>query len=706
MVKRYVSFIASIFLASSLLLPTTTSVAIASSDAQQQMAIAQQNIAVEVVGLDDVLLQETIQITEGQNALEALKMALDAKGIVYKITESSFGSYVSSINNEDAGLLGGWDGWGYTVNGVSPNIGAASYVLKENDQLRFSYGRYAAFSSSTVVTAGSKNPNITVNLVGDTFTQEASNPANWSINQSNVKISTITKNTNQQVTIQLDGAAQRGDFTLTALDGVVVGKSEPAASLTVTVEADPKRIENSIKKVTDYIVSSPVSSEWQAIGLVKAGVAVPSSYETAFTTNLKDQVIDQIGGNRLKITDVERLTMAAVAIGKDPANINGANLLDKIYNSEDIRNVDTMIRQGTNGLIFALIALDTNNFDIPSNARWNREKIVAELLKYQREDGAWSLETSKTGSASYDITAMAMTSLAPYTNQADVKSAIDRAVNYLSAQQGETGGFNEAFVGGISSEATSQVIIGLTANAIDPQGKQFTKNGVNLVDHLLSFQLESGGFKHTENETAANGMATEQALQALVAYDLFTKDQGRLYDFSQKQTQPQPEVSAHSTLKGILNGSLLNVQKNKNGAWSSILIENEEALGGYYIVQAGEKGSKQSATIPEGTKKIFLVDNDQVYRDFDAKIVAPSHPFTVTFNKEVQNTTVNLSKIYVEDVQGQRVPVNVSVKGNRATVTPQTNYTSGQLYSLVISDLVSTDGKPLKQAARKLFIIQ
>lgn len=488
----------------------------------------------------------------------------------------------------------------------------------------------------------------------------------------------------------------------------------PATTSAASIKADsPQQIAvaqqsvtESIKKVTDYIVSSPVTSEWQAVGLVKAGVAVPSGYDVAFTAKIQDEVIDQLGGNRLKITDIERLAIAAVAIGKDPTNVNGVNLLEHIYNSADIRNVDTMIRQGTNGLIFALIALDTKNFDVPSNARWNREKIITELLKYQRADGAWSLSTDATGSVSYDMTAMALISLAPYTNQTEVKQAVDRAIDFLSESQGETGGYYETFVGGISSEATSQVIIGLTANKVDPQGERFTKNGVNLLDHLLSFQVENGGFKHTKEETIPNGMATEQALQALVAYDLFTKGQGRLYSFDPKETQPSFEVSAHSTLKGILNGSLLQVQKNRNGAWSSILIEKTEFLNGYYIVQAGEKGSQQTTTIPEGTKQVFVVERDRDYKDFRAQVVAPTHPFTITFNKEVQNSEANLRNIFVEDLNGQHVAVNVVAAGNKVVVTPQTNYNSGELYTLVVTDVVSAEKKPLKQSARKLFIIQ
>lgn len=497
---------------------------------------------------------------------------------------------------------------------------------------------------------------------------------------------------NSMVDVEVEGLSEV--ILKEAIEVAADGLQTPAV-------ASQARVPVAIEKVTDYLLSKPISSEWVAIGLAKAGATVPESYEEIFEQNVQQQIVANL--ERLKITDAERLTIAAAAIGRDPKNVNGIDLLDKIYNSIDIRNVDTMTRQGTNGLIFALIALDTKNYEVPKDARWNREKIVEALLSYQREDGAWSLSTSNTGTASYDMTAMALIGLAPYNKQPAVKKAIEKAVTFLSESQGPTGGFNETFVGGISSEATSQVIIGLTANNIDPQGEQFTKKGINLIDHLLSFQTENGGFKHTMTGST-DSMATEQAIQGLLAFDLFTKGEGRLYDFSEKPSQL--EISSHSTLQGIVNNSLLNVQKNKNGAWSSIFIENTEMIEGYHIVQVGEKGTQKETVIPEGTKKVFIVDNDRPYRYFDTKVVDPSHMFTVTFNKEIQDSKANLDKVYVEDITGKRVPVTVKANGLTATVTPDTDYIKGQLYSLVVIDPVSTEGKTLKQSARKLFIIK
>ncbi|MHA6260444.1 S-layer homology domain-containing protein [Sporosarcina sp. CAU 1771] len=330
------------------------------------------------------------------------------------------------------------------------------------------------------------------------------------------------------------------------------------------------QVRQAIEEVSEYITKSGVESEWEAIGLARAGKTVPKAYHENFNRNLQEQVISKSGKGRMKITDVERLAIAGVAIGKNPMNIDGKgfNLIEKIYNSESwTSGEDSITFQGNNGIIFALLALDSNGFEVPNTAKWTREKLIAELLMHQKEEGSWSLSTSKDGASSFDITAMALTALAPYDDQPLVKNAIDKAVSFLAKSQEASGGFNEQFVGGISSEATSQVIIGLTANKIDPESDLFTKKGAHLIDHLLSYQSEDGGFKHTIDDAASNGMASEQALQALVAFDLYVKGEGSLYDFTGETVTPLPEsiaftdVDGHWAIEFIEDAAQLNIIK-------------------------------------------------------------------------------------------------------------------------------------------------
>jgi len=52
------------------------------------------------------------------------------------------GGYVSAVNGEAAGSFGGWDGWGYLVNGEAPSVGIADCPVAAGDQIVLYYGDY------------------------------------------------------------------------------------------------------------------------------------------------------------------------------------------------------------------------------------------------------------------------------------------------------------------------------------------------------------------------------------------------------------------------------------------------------------------------------------------------------------------------------------------------------------------------------------
>ncbi|MCP1356812.1 S-layer homology domain-containing protein [Aneurinibacillus migulanus] len=293
-------------------------------------------------------------------------------------------------------------------------------------------------------------------------------------------------------------------------------------------------VTEAIRTASELILSSGTISEWEAIGLARAGQTVPTSYLSAVEQELKNKE-----GYFRKVTDYERIAIAVKAAGGDPTSIAGYNLIEKIYNH------DRMLVQGLNGPIFALIALDCGNYQIPEDAKWNRDKLLTEILSKQNEDGGFSLSP---GMSDPDITGMTLTALAPYTDKTEVKTASERAVNWLSKSQKPHGGYASAW-GEDSSESVAQAIIALTAHGIDPTEARFTKEENNLVSNLMTFRQEDGGFAHVLGGST-NNMATEQALQALVAYDLFMNGKGGLYRFTTGIPEPNPVVQATIRIEG------------------------------------------------------------------------------------------------------------------------------------------------------------
>jgi hypothetical protein len=76
---------------------------------------------------------------EGESALDLIKNAKDKCGFTYVIENTSYGSYLKQINNDAAE---GMKGWMYFVNGKSPLVGAADYILSDKDEVIFYYGEW------------------------------------------------------------------------------------------------------------------------------------------------------------------------------------------------------------------------------------------------------------------------------------------------------------------------------------------------------------------------------------------------------------------------------------------------------------------------------------------------------------------------------------------------------------------------------------
>ena len=323
-----------------------------------------------------------------------------------------------------------------------------------------------------------------------------------------------------------DGYKDGEIYTLTVSNNIKSSKNTPlkgpkSFSFKVDTKAQPynngkylykdivnKTIDGAVKQICD----NDVDGDWEMMALVKNNTKVPDECLQRIKDSIKK-------GEMKQPTDYERTVMALTAVGENPLDFDGVNLVEKIYNNKDITT------QGINAAVFALISLDTKNFDVPQNAVWTRDALIEYILKNRTSDGGWDYGGIKVDP---DMTGMAINSLSLYKDRPEVKSAIDNAVKLLSKIQNEDGTFS--CYGVENSESISQVIIGLCANGIDPTSKEFTKNGVNLIEALLTFKTEDGGFCHIY-DTGSNGMSTEQATLALETYREFKNGRNHIYKF-------------------------------------------------------------------------------------------------------------------------------------------------------------------------------
>ena len=261
-----------------------------------------------------------------------------------------------------------------------------------------------------------------------------------------------------------------------------------------------------------------VGSEWVIVGLAQSGRL---SQETAQSyLRAAESHVAEIGSDRLhksKCTANVRLILAITAAGGDVTDVAGFNLL------AGLSDMSYVTKQGINGPIWALIALDCGGYE--PVAPMTRKALVDKILSAQNEDGGWSLTK---GESDADVTAMALQALAPYREYG--AQAVERGVAYLSAAQSADGGYMA--YGLSTSEACAQVIVALTSLGIDPEGDQrFVKNGNSVVDALLTFGVD-GGFCHTMDNPQIDNVATEQGYYALTAYHRFLSGDGALYDMT------------------------------------------------------------------------------------------------------------------------------------------------------------------------------
>lgn len=293
------------------------------------------------------------------------------------------------------------------------------------------------------------------------------------------------------------------------------------------------------KKYIQNNVPAPVVAydrgEWAVLGLARAGVELPDAYIQAYYGKVVAYVQKNMGADGVlvdpeshnpTVTDNERIILALTAIGKDPANVGGKNLLAALQDKDIMKVTDTS-KTDINGLVFGLLALNSGNYT--QDSYW----LVQAILTQQNADGSWSANAVTKPVGDVDMTAMALQALAPYYNEGDdttVNAAVDKALQWLSAKYKGTGY--------TSAESCAQVVVALSAlqlNANSDSSFVKTVDGAptSVLGDLLRYYLGEGqGFKHAASLKTADQKATEQALYAMAAYERYCRRTNALYDMT------------------------------------------------------------------------------------------------------------------------------------------------------------------------------
>ena len=264
--------------------------------------------------------------------------------------------------------------------------------------------------------------------------------------------------------------------------------------------------------------------------LVRSNAALPTDYTLQYAQSVAAELLENGGALALQRGgEMGRAVLALTAMGYDPSNLCGQNLLPALA------DYDTTVRYGISGAITVLRALDSRGYTIPKadvSTQATRALYLNSILNVQLPDGGW---THSGGKANAELTANVLQVLANYRDQSAVENAIDLALTRLSELQQDDGGFTTWSTP--SAEPTAQVVLALCALGIPLDDARFTKNGATALDKLLTYQDASGGFRST---TTPHITATYQALEALCAVQRSRAGSTPLFDLSDVvMTQPE-----------------------------------------------------------------------------------------------------------------------------------------------------------------------
>ncbi len=266
-------------------------------------------------------------------------------------------------------------------------------------------------------------------------------------------------------------------------------------------------------------------NEWAVMTAARAGVLteeMKTNYYDSLVSAL--QQTPELDG---MATTYARVIICLSSIDKNPADVNGVNLLKMLSDIELAGAGDV------NAVMYALIAFDCKNYEIPKadegKTQMTRDALVADILSHEISGGGWDWADTAPDP---DMTSIAIQALTPYCDtNSEAKAAVDRGITVLSNMQNDDGSFSS--YGWANACSTAQVITALTGMGINPlTDSRFIKNEHTIFDGLnLFYQKGQGVIGYGDELDLA--FSTVQSSYALVSYDRMLNGKTSLYNMNE-----------------------------------------------------------------------------------------------------------------------------------------------------------------------------
>ena len=301
-----------------------------------------------------------------------------------------------------------------------------------------------------------------------------------------------------------------------------------AGSLAMTAQAAPAELPAQTAKTAAFVKASDwvLNDDWAIFTLGRnQEEGCEKLYEDYY-----QEVLALLADPEAKLipSDYIRLSLSLTAIGIDPRNIEGNDLLEKI----DQADREEYFQMSTGSLAYALALMERYPDSFSGTLK---EDTIQKILDAQQADGSFEY-TAGAGFSDPDSTAQAMQGLMLLGDT--YASEIQAAVDWLKAQMNEDGAILNW--GAANPSSTAQVLIAFAQKGEVPANDQEK----TLYDGIMTFALDNGSFLDANWQTGEleyNEYTTGQCFQALVAYSRMVNGQSALFDLSDAAVAPRPK---------------------------------------------------------------------------------------------------------------------------------------------------------------------
>ena len=248
-------------------------------------------------------------------------------------------------------------------------------------------------------------------------------------------------------------------------------------------------VADSVSESKDYLATATQEENAKAIyALWTSGATVPGGFYDEYLQALADWL--DLAVKRGKTAYIPGAIRTVAAMRLDVTDFAGHDLMDALRKPELVEADEDRLDM--------LLDLDAAG-DAGKTDEFNalRETLITEALARQQSSGEfrytskWPAELKRKGVAAepdrFDyilLTAKSAQALAPYRSRAEVGTAIEKAIDYLSAQQLASGGFLRY---GEDVEEDAVVLEMMQALGISPDDERFVKNGNTVPDGMMGW---------------------------------------------------------------------------------------------------------------------------------------------------------------------------------------------------------------------------